>query len=557
MINAPPKGITEHLRLGAADYCWRDGQLHDAHGQILPLRAKSLRMFAVLLEERGRILSKDRLSDLVWPETVATDESIARCIADVRKVLQDQGHRIVQTFPKQGYRLNVAAPTRKLHISGQSSRRNWVLLSIAAFIFAALGLAWVTRDYPSRTQDDPVVSTTNTRALRKAVAILPFTASTEADQFLAAGLADDLEIHLAEMSGIRVVSPPQSAAIAQTSQSLVILADTLDAKYLVLTNVRQNGDNIALSLRLIDGSDGATLWADRYEGSRKGLMTFRDQLPDALVDAMSIELNAQDRQRLAVRDTNDPLAFEELLHARRSLSLFSYEGSLVAERHLRRAIALDPEYARAYAELASAFAVRMENDWIVISSADRDKAFYFAQKALELDPTLWFVHYTLGRLHSVSPDGDTEAALLHLRKAMSLQPANDDARVYFAVVLAMSGQLDEGAAIFESVMATHPQPPFWYYLGWANLLFHQQHYEKAADAASRCLQQMPTSPYCLRTRIAVLARLGQLDDAEWAIEEYGILGQETTLEAFMKTAIERDPAMRAHLRQSYKIAGIE
>ncbi len=65
---------------------------------------------------------------------------------------------------------------------------------------------------------------------------------------------------------------------------------------------------------------------------------------------------------------------------------------------------------------------------------------------------------------------------------MSLQPANDDARIYFAVVTAMSGRLDEGLAIFESVMATHPQPPFWYYLGLGNALFHLHRYDEAAEA---------------------------------------------------------------------------
>lgn len=541
----------ERLRLGATEYIWRDGQLQDTQGRSIPLRAKSLSMFAVLLAERGQVLSKDRLSEIVWPGSVATDESIARCISDIRKVLHDDAHKIVQTFPKQGYRLNV------MEVSGDDPAPKragrFAIIGMAALCaLAALALGRMILD---KADDDLAVA--SQPILRAAVAILHIEAENEADRFLAAGLADDLEIHLAEMSGIKMISQTQSTAIEAASENTIAMARSFDARYLVHGSVRNSGDEVALSLRLIDGADGTTLWADRYEGSRAGLMVFRSELPDTLVEVMSIELNARDRRRLAIQDTTDPVAFEEVLRARQELGKFTYEGSLAAERHLRRAIALDPNYARAYADLAGAFAIRMENDWIVISSADTDKAFYFAEKALKLDPDLWFAHYAMGRLHSVAEGGDIEIAFSHLRKAMALQPANDDPRVYYAIARALSGRLEEAAAIFESVMATHPQPPFWYHLGQANVFFHQRRYAEAERVMSTCLEQMPTSPYCLRIQIAILARLGRLEDATWMLEEYVVLGYDTTLDGLMKSAIETDSALWEHLRQSYKLAGIE
>ena len=286
-------------------------------------------------------------------------------------------------------------------------------------------------------------------------------------------------------------------------------------------------------------------------------MGFRDTLPEALVEAMSIELNARDKQRLGLKDTEDPMALQDFMTARAEISTFTYEGSLAAEQHLRRAIARDPEYARAYAELASVFAIRMENNWVVLSTADEDKAFYFANEAVRMDEGLWFAHYALGRLHSTARIGDTQSALAHLRQAMSLQPANDDPRAYFAIVTALSGNLDDGLVILESVIATHPQPPFWYHLGLANVQFHQKQYASALEAIADCLAQMPTSPYCLRTQIAILARLDRIEDAEWAAEEYAILGHEVSLVALMQTAIESDPALRSHLETSYRLAGIE
>lgn len=551
------------LRLGMADYVWRDGELRDAAGHRVPLRAKALKMFAELLVYRGRVLSKDQLSELVWPGTVATDESIARCIADIRKALKDDTLKIVQTYPKQGYRLNAIVRAEDVVETGdvipgpsflhgkKSVLLFAILVAIAAIISWSLMRDDTAIDVNAASNEMP------NESLREAIAILPFAAASDSDRFLAIGLSDDLEIHLAETSAIKLVSRGQVYAVVDAAQGPVALARSLDVRYLVQGDVREDGGVIALSVRLLDGSDGTTLWADRYEGTPAGLMGFRDTLPEALVGAMSIELNARDQQRLALKDTDDPIAFQEVMHARLELSTFTYEGSLAAERHLRRAIARDPEYARAHAELASTFAIRMENNWVVLSSADEDKAFYFAKEALRLDEGLWFAQYALGRLHSIAKTGDTQSALAHLRQAMSLQPANDDPRAYFGIVKAMSGKLDDGAAILKSVIATHPQPPFWYHLGLANTQFHLKQYENALETVGVCLAQMPNSPYCLRTQIAVLARLDLIDDAEWAAEEYAILGHEVSVVALMQSAIESDPNLRSHLEASYRLAGIE
>ena len=546
----------ERIRLGRSEYLWKGEQLYDARGQPVALRAKSLRMFAALLAERGTVIGKDRLCQLVWPDVIATDESIARCIADIRKALGDHAHRIVQTFPKQGYRLNAA--TAGVAVGGGIVWRKIVAAAVVAAVavLGSIGGTWWLASDETAAQETADMLLAQSADLREAVAILPLSADGEEDRFLAAALTDDIEIRLAEMSGIKIISQAQSQSVTSTEKSPLELARALDARFLVLGSVREGGSEISVSLQLVDGSDGTTVWADRYQGPRSGLLDYRHGLPEALVGSMSVALDPRDLRRLAVQDTEEPLAFEEVMHARRALSAFTYEQSLAAERHLRRALELDPNSARAYAELAAAFAIRFENHWVVLSSADAEKAFYFARKALELDPDLWLAHYAMGRLQSVTREGDFEVALQHLRKAMSLQPANDDARIYYGVVTLMSGRPEEALPIFESVMATHPQPPFWYYLGLGNTLFHLKRYEEAEATFAKCLEQMPGSSYCLRPLIATYARLGRLEDAEWSLAEYEINGYDTRLDAVMALAIERDEGLRAHLRQSYELIGM-
>lgn len=139
MTRQSTKEPVERLRLGGADYLWHVSELQDVAGRRVPLRAKSLRMFGALLTGRGTVMSKDRLVELVWPDRVASDESVARCIADIRKALDDGTHGVVETFPGQGYRLNLEevppdpAPPPTL-------RRAWWLIPVGVVCtVAALG----------------------------------------------------------------------------------------------------------------------------------------------------------------------------------------------------------------------------------------------------------------------------------------------------------------------------------------------------------------------------------------------------------------------------------
>ncbi|MEP3331378.1 winged helix-turn-helix domain-containing protein [Sedimentitalea sp.] len=552
MTQSPVHNGAEQIRLGGTCYIWQDGQLLDADGRTVPLRAKSLRMLEVLLSERGRIVSKDRLSELVWPDVIATDESIARCIADIRKALGDIVHKAVETFPKQGYRLNVEM--RGQSIPTPTGRTGLLILAVSCAVIL-LGINLWFSDTRVGAPDTQIAFPA--ADLQKSVAILPFTADAEQDRLLAGGLSDDLEIRLSEISGIRIVSQVQTQAMAARLDSLIELSQVLTARYLIGGSVRSKGGDVAVSLQLINGSDGATIWADRFEGPRENLLAYRQKLPEALVKAMHVTLEPRDLQRLAREGTTVPAAFEDVMHARRELSLFTYQGSLAAEKYLRRALERDPDYARAYAELAAAFAIRFENSWVVLSGADTEKALYFAQKALELDAELWLAHYALGRLHSVIPSGDIDVALNHLRTAMSLQPANDDARIYYATLTTMAGRPEAALPQFESVMATHPVPPFWYYIGYSNTLLHLRRYDEAEEAALTCVNQMPNSPYCLRALVALYGRLGRQDDADWTMVEYAALGYELTIAAMMKSALERDPSMYAFLEESYRLAGVE
>ena len=381
-------------------------------GRAAQLRHKSKEVLRFLVENRGRTLSKTEIMDHVWADVTVSDESLVQCIADIRRVIGVDARQIVETIPREGYRLNTLAETPK-------GRRAPVLAFLAGI--AALGLAWVFWPGSETVRPEP------------------------------------------------------------------------------------------------DASQGAELKA-------------------------------------TPPGTDVTEAYLEVLQGSISAGRFNKDESLIAERHFRRAIDLDPTYARAYAELGTLFAVRFENDWTVLQKADREKAMFYAKKAVALDPDLWMAHYALGRLHSVLSNLD--AAEEHLERAMSLQPDNEDARAYYGIVRNFRGDAENAIGILEPALASHPNPPFWYYLGLGNALFNAGMFERAASALNKCLDLAGNSPYCLRYLIAVYGKMGRVDDAAEASQAYASHGFEPSIRAIMGLMTFHTARDRELLETAFRAAGL-
>ena len=395
--------------LGSDRYCIHDSHVCDADGELLELRAQSAHVLKFLLDHNKAVVSKETLASAVWPQGIASDESISKCISDCRKVLGDDTHTILETFPKRGYRINAVFDRAASEQRGFKNKP--LIFTVVALVLTLL----VIRSFSERS--DPSVTT--------------------------------------------IESTPSGNVVGPT----------------------------------------------------------------------------------------------EIEQGRSALSRFTYEDNLLAERHFRNAIEQDSDNAQAYAELVAAIAIRLENNWAVLSRADEDRAFFYAKKAVELDPKLWLAHFATGRLYSVT-GSDLTMASEHLQTAMSLQPASDDARVYYAVVKILQGAQDEAIPILEAALASHPSPPFWYFLGYGHALFQVKRYEEATVPLSTCLNQMPNAPYCLRYQIANFAQLGQISDAHWALEEYSALGYSVTLSAIMEVIQDRDLQNREHLVSAFKHVGL-
>lgn len=522
----------------------KDDMLFDDQGQPIALRAKSLLFLKTLLESEGRIVSKSELAETVWSGLIVTDESISQCVADIRRFLGDEDRAVLETFPKQGYRINVTRVPTPVPTARQ--RKFALIALIFALPLALLGVFAVQE----RTLTTPL--------LREVIAVFPLRedGSLTQQSYYASEFAEELNGKLAELSVFSVIPHSVSSSIGGATDLATIRAEALGARYAVDSWIRHSDQQFRIAVELIDVREHKVLWASNYEGVPEKLLQIRDEIIKNIADEISVKLGPSDRSRIARKETTIPLAYEEVLRGRHASGTISKDDSLIAERHFRRAIELDPDYARAYAELAALFAIRFENGWITLNEADEIKSLHFANAAIALDPDLWLAHYALGRLHTVFGEKNYDVAEHHLERAMSLQPANEDARAYYGAVKNFQGEVDLAVTILEQAIASHPSPPFWYYLSLGHALFHAKRYEDAAIALDQCLYQMPTAPYCMRFQIANYGAMGQIEDAEWAAEEYEQLGFEASISSIMSLFIVQDPASINNLEAALRASGL-
>lgn len=404
---------SEGIRLGDVRSDLLTGELTGKDGQPAQLRHKSRAVLSFLLDRPNRTVTKAEIMDSVWAGATVTDESLVQCIADIRRIIGPDARKIIETVPREGYRINV--PDQTMH-----------------------------------------------------------------------------------PSPVRIV---------------------------------------VLGALTITACTAWLLWQDT---------TFK---PDSLPNDAVLESST------SPPGTEITEAFLEVLQGRASANRFSLSESLVAERHFRRAIDLDPNYARAHAELGALLAVRFENNWTVLKEADKEKALHYADTAISLDPDSWLGHYALGRLHSVFSNLDLAEA--HLETAMSLEPGNEDARAYLGIVRNFRGETDEAVAILQQAVSSHPEPPYWYFLGLGNALFNAGRNEASVDALESCLSVSPNSPYCLRYLMAVYGTLGRTSDAQTATAAYELMGFEASVDAIMDVMTFHHPEAQNRLAEGLKSAGLE
>jgi adenylate cyclase len=422
----------------------------------------------------------------VWPQVVVSDESLARCISDVRAAIADHDHSIIKTVPRRGY-LFTAGVTRHEHARPRQEQS---------------GLEAVTGHVPAE---------------RPSIAVLAFTSmGGDPDQeYFSDGITEDIITELSRFSELFVIARNSSFRYKGQSVDMRQIGRELGARYVLEGSVRRAGDRIRISAQLIDATTGAHRWAERYDHKLEDTFAVQDEVARTIVRVLAVHVNKAETERALAKPPAAWQAYDHYLRAAHTFirfhSSFDKEDLLQVRRSLDRALAIDPNYARAHALLSKSYIELCLHRWDDAGpwQAAIDGAYQSAREAVRLAPDLSGAHVALG--WALNFMRQHEAAIAEFERATELNPNLTDH--HFAFVLLVTGEPARAVQTLEAQMRLDPfyLPRVPSLLGFAYYLLGRY-----ADALAQLQTAAPRAPdhgHCRRYLAATYAQLGQLDKA--------------------------------------------
>jgi adenylate cyclase len=440
---------------------------------------KALDLLLYLIAHRNRIVDKDELLEKIWPGLVVSESALTQALRKARAMIGDDGERqaVIRTIQRRGFRF--VAELEEDRAAAPAPR-------------------------PSAA---PARATTS-----GPVAVLPFVdMSPSGDQeYFCDGMAEEV-INALARAGQRVVARTSAFAFKNRPEDVREIARRLGVTLVLEGSVRKSGERLRVTAQLIDARSGFHVWSTTWDRRVEDMFAIQDEI--ALCIAAAVE-PAQPPSAAAITPAE--------LHRRGRAyqHRFGQRAQRFAIELFRQAIALDREYAPAWAALALSHVLLYR--YSLASEANRSEALAAARRAIELDATLAEAWTAKGAATTICCDyADAEEAF---ETALRLGPASFEAHYYYARAATEMGNFAKAAAFYERAAEIDPDD-------YQALVFASQCYRslgqgkrgldaerRALEIAERALARDPTDARALVLSAAALIHTGRADEARAWVE---------------------------------------
>ncbi len=435
------------------------------------------------------------------------------------------GEQEVKGFedPVRAYRVTLKSgasiPSPERRVAAARANRAWRKMAgvvAAVLIIMGGGLLWWQPWVPIK---EPATAEVPVSRLpeKPSVAVLPFknVSDDPKQEYFADGMTDDLITDLSKLSGVFVIARNSVFTYKGKPVRVERVARELGVRYILEGSVRRAGGEMRINAQLIDVATGGHLWAERYDGDDSDIFALQDRVISNIISALEVTLTDTEQAQLARIPTNNFEAYDYFLRARRGLYTWTSEGRREALMLYQKAIALDPQFAEAYAGIARVAATvwQIRESHVLAAALARKIAYQAAGKTLELDPRNAQAFSVLASLQVA--EGRHDEALQSVNKAVSLAPNDVDIHADLAKVLVYAGQPAEALTAMQIVfqLESDPAPISYSDLGW--VLFSNRQYEKAIVPLQKGLEG---GVEYFETLAKTYARLGRLDEAKAMVD---------------------------------------
>lgn len=422
---------------------------------------------------------------------------------------------------------------------------------LAVFALAVYGyVTWQSKDPAGSAPDAQLQSE------KPSIAVLPFdNMSGDPDQeYFADGITEDLTTDLSKISGLFVVARNSAFSYKGRQVDLRTVGDELGVRYLLEGSIRRAGNQIRINAQLIDAVSGGHIWADRFDGTMADIFALQDQVNRKIVAALEVSLTTAEEARFDQVETTVPEAYDLLLQGVELYNSFNRDAVIESRELFKRATDLDPNYARAWANVALTYATEVNFFW----SYDREEAIRngleFAARAIELDDSLPQIYLTRSILYL--SQRQHQAALEAARRTIEVHSNYADGHATLAFISSFFGEYEQALESLADAKRFNPQG-IGIYLGIeSRVLFLLERYDEALLRAQQSVDRNPGFDGTQLTLAAIYVRLGQLDDAAWSVEEALAINPDITLGQLRRESLYADESDFDNYLEALRQAGV-
>ena len=493
----------------------------------------------------GVVLAQ-RLEQLAEPGSLCITPAIREALPQrLPFKLENLGAKQLKGFeePVEVYRVELTPgssvptpePRRSDRLETGSPRRNIAMVVVAALAIAAAAtvgiLSWQSEE-PSAPETRISIS-----ADKPSIAVLPFDnmSGDPEQEYFADGITEDLTTDLSRLSGLFVVARNSSFSYKGRDVDVRTVSQELGVRYILEGSVRRSGDQLRINAQLADGSSGIQLWAERFDGTLADVFALQDHVNRRIVSALEINLTLDDKRVLAQVETQSPEAYDLLLLGLEQVHRFTRDSNIDAREFFQQAATIDPEYARAYANISMTHGSDVLFHW----TDDRENSIRlgleFADKALEMDENLVQGHQTRSVIYLMKREHQT--ALEEAKKTIHLYPDYVDGQATLAFIQSFSGRLEEALESLKRAKKINPRSTGVYLEIEGRSLFLLGRYEEALSVLVEAAERNPAVDRIHLLLAATYAELDRLEDAAWSLDEALAINPEISLANERREAI--------------------
>jgi TolB-like protein/Tfp pilus assembly protein PilF len=496
-------------------------------GEPVALQPQVFDVLVHLVQNRGRVVSKDDLIAMIWGGRIVSDSTLTSRINAARTAVGDSGkqQRLIRTVPRKGVRF------------------------VGDVGEVPDGVQPVAADAPPRALPVPD---------RPTIAVLAFDnmSGDGKQEYFSDGISEDIITALSRVRWFFVIARNSSFIYKGRSVHISQVAEELGVRYVVEGSVRKEGGRVRITAQLNDVATGSHIWAEHYDRDLTDVFAVQDEITDAIVAAIEPQIYVAENFRARRKPPNSLGAWDLVMRALSHYWRVTRSDHLAAQELLQRAIAIDPHYGQALSLLATSYMFGVHLGWadIVTAAPLAERA---ALAAIDADSEDAWAHTALGSVCFSTRRLDDSLAEFEL--ALQLNPNFSLAQGYYALALSYDGRWQDSYEAAQRAIRLSPRDPSLaiYYGIAAYAQFVGRNYPEAMALSREAIRQRGDLTGAYRVLTVAAGMTGQTEVAAAALGELRRVQPNISLAWIANQLPWKLDSDREHYLEGFRRAGLE